>query len=183
MDFTINPSVRPPSTSENSVARRLSPASRLSMPRNSMPAKKHHVANVGFLGSRLAKAISRAKIAAANGKMENRVTGSSAGQVAPVLPAPQPPQQQVEGNQRQRKKNRAPPVVNGTVDHLRSNVHAEQSDNKDPEPVAQDPQRNHKRYQYDLSPAGPEKEMGREQAGDQQHPTGADPAALLRYLE
>src|SRR5437764_10003221 len=124
MDFTTNPNVSPPSTSENSAAGRVSPASRLSMPRNSIPAKKHHVANVGFLGARLAKAISRAKIAAANGKMENRVTGSSAGQVEPALLAPQPPQQQVEGNQRQRKENRAAPVVNGAVDHLGSDVYA-----------------------------------------------------------
>src|ERR1017187_4360837 len=73
-DLTINPSVSPRSTSDNSVARRLRPVNRLSMPRTAIPAKKHHVAREGFFGSRLAKARSRAKIAAANGRKEKSVT-------------------------------------------------------------------------------------------------------------
>ena len=54
---------------------------------------------------------------------------------------------------------------------------------RDPEPVPQDPERNHEGHQHDPSPPGSQKEMGREQTGDEQHPTGADPAALLGHLE
>ena len=108
---------------------------------------------------------------------------SSAGQVQPLFLAPQPPQQQKQGNQGQREKEGAAMVVNGAVDHLGPDMYAKQSDDQDPEPVPQDPERNHEGHQYDPSPPGSQKEMGRKQAGDEQHPTGVDPAALLGHLE
>src|ERR1039457_5676439 len=127
-DLTINPSVSPRSTSDNSVARRLRPVNRLSMPRTVIPAKKHHVAREGFFGSRLAKARSRAKIAAAKGRYEEMVTVSSAGQVQTPLLAPQPPQQQKLGDQGQREEEGAAPVVNGAVDHVGPHIYAKRSE-------------------------------------------------------
>ena len=77
---------------------------------------------------------------------------SSAGQVQPLLLPPQPPQQQEQRHQRQHEKQRAAPVVNGAVDHVRADMYAEQSDDQDPKPVPHDPERNHEGHQHDPSP-------------------------------
>ena len=69
--------------------------------------------------------------------------------------------------------------MNGAVDHVRPDMDAEQSDDQDPESVPHDPQRNHEGHQHEPAPRALEKEVGGEQARDEEHPTGADPAALL----
>src|ERR1019366_5237420 len=76
------------------------------------------------------------------------------------------------------RKRRGPLAVNLAVDHIGSDMYAKHPDHEDPEPVSQDPERNHEGHQHDPPPSGSQKEIGREQPGDEQHPAGVDPAAL-----
>jgi hypothetical protein len=124
------------------------------MPRTNIPAKKHHLAREGFFRNTLVRARSTLKIAAAKGRNEKSVTCPSTGEVKLLLLAPQPPQQQKQGNQGQREKERSTPAVNGAVDHLGPDIYAKQSDDCDPEAVPQDSQGNHERHEHGLSPPG-----------------------------
>ena len=101
----------------------------------------------------------------------------------PALAMPQPPREQKQRPQRQHEEERTAPVVNDAVDHVRPDVHAEQPDDEDPEPVPHDAERNDEGHQHDPAPRALEKEMRRQQARDEEHPTGVDPAALPRHLE
>ncbi len=74
-------------------------------------------------------------------------------------------------------------MVNWAVNHVGADMDAEQADDQDPEPVAEDSERDHEGHQRELAPPGFEEDAGREEAGDEEHPTGADPAALLGHLE
>ena len=69
--------------------------------------------------------------------------------------------------------------MNDAVDHLRADMHAEQSDHQNAESVPHDPKRNHEGHQDEFSPRARQKEMGSQQARDEEHPTGVDPTALL----
>ncbi len=64
-DLTIHTQVSQRSSSASPVARKVCPVSKLSMPRVTIPAKKHHLVSVGFLVTTLAKARSRLKVPAA----------------------------------------------------------------------------------------------------------------------
>ena len=70
-------------------------------------------------------------------------------------------------------------VVDRAVDHVRPDVDAEQPDDQNPESIAHDCERNHKSDEDDSSPPALEEHMGREQARDQEHPTGVNATALL----
>jgi len=54
------------------------------------------------------------------------------------------------------------PVMDGAVDHVRPDVYAEQADDQDPEPVPQDPERNHEGHQRQPPPRAREEHVGRQ---------------------
>jgi hypothetical protein len=55
-----------------------------------------------------------------------------------MLPSAKKPQQQQERKQRKDKKERTPLPVNWAMDHSRTQIDAEQSDDRDAKPVAQE---------------------------------------------
>jgi hypothetical protein len=63
---------------------------RLSKLRTAIPATKYHLAGEDLLDNTLTKARIRLKSAAAHGRKEKSVTVSSAWQVQPPFPTPQP---------------------------------------------------------------------------------------------
>jgi hypothetical protein len=73
--------------------------------------------------------------------------------------------------------------VNAAVDHLGPDMYAKQPDDQDPESISQNTERNHESHQCDPSPPGSQKELGPNQASNEQHQTGVDPTALLGYLQ
>src|SRR5262245_42371212 len=97
-----------------------------------------------------------------------------------MLLASEPRQQQEQREQRQHEKDGASTVVNEAIDHVRADMCAEQSDDQNAKSVPHNAKRNDEGHQDGSSPGTSEKDMGSEQAGDEQHPTGVDPTALLR---
>ena len=70
----------------------------------------------------------------------------------PRLPVAEPAGCQEQRNQRDREKQGTALVVDPTVDHVRSNVNAEQPENQNPEGIAENPQWNHHRHQQSPVP-------------------------------
>ena len=81
------------------------------------------------------------------------------------------------------KKIGAAPVVDGAVDHVRSQVNAKQPDHHHPESVSQDAERYREGHQRNSAPPGLQEKVRRHQAADEQHPTRPDAAALLGHSQ
>ena len=73
--------------------------------------------------------------------------------------------------------------MNDAVDHLGAVMHTEQTDDKNPKAVAQDPKWNDKSDQRDTAPRSLQEEMRHEEAGDEKNQTRANSAAFLRDLD
>src|SRR6187401_533478 len=99
------------------------------------------------------------------------------------LSFPQPPEQQKQWDQRERKKKRPTAPVNDAVDHLRSDVNAKQPDHHDPKAIAQNSQREDEQHQHRSSPRAAEEQIRGQYAGDEKNPARPDSAALLRHAE
>ena len=56
---------------------------------------------------------------------------------SPAFQVDEPQQKYAERNQRQREEHRSTMAVNGGIDHLRPDVHAKLSDDKDAKTIAQ----------------------------------------------
>ena len=98
------------------------------------------------------------------------------------LASAQPPKQQEQWNQRQRKEQRSALPVNDAVDHLRADVDTKQANYENPESVSQNSQGNYKRDQKDAAPRTLEKQVGGQDTGNEKDPARSNPTALLRDL-
>jgi len=123
----------------------------LSAANTSMPAKKHQVAGEGSSAARWRRPAA---------KLRRRPRTKSGKEVhalsfrRPGFPAPfsSPSHQTAETAESGKAKKNGPPCVNDAVNHVGPDMDAQHSDNEHPEPVPQDPQRDHEGDQDDLPP-------------------------------
>ena len=99
------------------------------------------------------------------------------------LGSAQPPKQQEQWNQRQRKEQRPALPVNDAVDHLRADVDTKQANYQDSESVSHDSQGNYKRDQKDAAPWTLQKQVGGQDTGNEKDPARPNSAALLGDLD
>ena len=68
------------------------------------------------------------------------------------------------------------------MDHLRTKMNAKCANNPDPKPIAQNPKRNYKADQKNPSPLAGQEQIGCDQAGQNEHDAGANPASGFSNL-
>ncbi len=96
-----------------------------------------------------------------------------------LLHPSQPPDEDKKRDERNCEEERPAAVMDCAVDHLRSEMDAQQPDHQNSETVSQNPERNDKRDQDRAAPGGAQKEIGCDQAGDEKNPARTDATAFL----
>ena len=70
-------------------------------------------------------------------------------------------------------------MVNGRIDHARTDVRAKIRDGGNAESVAQDAERDHGQCKHSLLPGSYEEEVASEETGNEENQAGANPAAFF----